>query len=218
MRACLAAFLGAVLAAALAVALGGCTGSFFKSSAPPTSTYLLSAKVEAQAGAVAIPADLTVLLPHVRTGLDNDRVAALYPDRKLDYFAAARWSGPLDEVMQDLVLQAFEGRFRNVGTDNSAFNAGYWLEIDVVDFQAEYTGTGSAPYAAPTAHVHLRARLGNGSDRRMLGEFEADTRQAAAENRLAAVVAAFEAATQRALGEIVEKSTQMLAALPATPP
>jgi ABC-type uncharacterized transport system auxiliary subunit len=52
----------------------------------------------------------------------------------------------------------------------------------------------------------------------MLGEFEADTRQAAAENRLAAVVAAFEAATQRALGEIVEKSTQMLAALPATPP
>ena len=78
MRACLAALLSAVLAAAL----GACTGSFFKSSAPPTSTYLLSVKPDAQAGAVAIPADLTVLMPRVRTGLDNDRIAALYPDRQ----------------------------------------------------------------------------------------------------------------------------------------
>jgi ABC-type uncharacterized transport system auxiliary subunit len=208
MRACLAVLLSVVLA------LGACTGSFFKSSAPPTSTYLLSVKADAPSGAVAIPADLTVLTPRVRTGLDNDRIAALYPDRRLDYFAAARWSGPLDEVVQDLALQAFHGRFRNVGTDTSAFRGGYWLELEVVDFQAEYTGSAAA---APTAHVHLHARVGNGIDRRVLGEFDADARQAAAENHLAAVIAAYEAAAQRALDEIVEQSTQALAALP-TPP
>jgi ABC-type uncharacterized transport system auxiliary subunit len=212
LKACRAALLGAVLV----VPLGACTGSFFKSSAPATSTYLLSVKAEAQAGAVAIPADLTVLLPRVRTGLDNDRIAALYPDRRLDYFAAARWSGPLDEVVQDLALQAFHGRFRNVGTDSSAFRGGYWLELEIVDFQAEYAGSAAA--AAPTAHVHLHARVGTGVDRRVLGEFDADARQAAAENRLAAVVAAYEAAAQRALGEIVEQSTQTLAALAAPPP
>jgi cholesterol transport system auxiliary component len=212
MRACRAVLLGA----ALAVAVGACTGSFFKSSAPATSTYLLSVKGEAQAGAVAIPADLTVLMPRVRTGLDNDRIAALYPDRRLDYYAAARWSGPLDEVVQDLALQAFHGRFRNVGTDTSAFNGGYWLEIEVVDFQAEYTG--SAPDAGPTVHVHLLARVGTGGDRRVLGEFEADARQSAAQNRLAAVVAAYEAAARQAFGEIVEKSTQTLAGLPTTRP
>jgi cholesterol transport system auxiliary component len=210
MRACPAALLGAVLA----VAVGACTGSFFKSSAPPTSTYMLSVTAEVEAGAVAIPADLTVLMPRVRTGLDNDRIAALYPDRRLDYYAAARWSGPLDEVVQDLALQAFHGRFRNVGTDSSAFNGGYWLEIEVVDFQADYTG--SAPGAGPTAHVRLRARVGNGGDRRVIGEVEADARQAAADNRLGAVVAAYEVAAQRALGEIVQKSTQTLAGLPAT--
>jgi ABC-type uncharacterized transport system auxiliary subunit len=208
MKACLAVLLSVVLA------LGACTGSFFKSSAPPTSTYLLSVKADAPSGAVAIPADLTVLTPRVRTGLDNDRIAALYPDRRLDYFAAARWSGPLDEVVQDLALQAFHGRFRNVGTDTSAFRGGYWLELEVVDFQAEYTGSAAA---APTAHVHLHARVGNGIDRRVLGEFDADARQAAAENHLAAVIAAYEAAAQRALDEIVEQSTQALAALP-TPP
>jgi ABC-type uncharacterized transport system auxiliary subunit len=210
MRACAAVLWGAVLAAAV----GACSGSFFKSSAPPTSTYLLSVRHAAAAGAVAIPADLTVLMPRVRTGLDNDRIAALYPDRRLDYFAAARWSGPLDEVVQDLALQAFNGRFRNVGTDTSAFNGGYWLEIEVVDFQAEYAG--SAPEAPPTAHVRLRARVGRAADRRVLGVFEAEGRQAAAENRLAAVVAAYEAAVQTALGEIVEQSTQALAAAPAS--
>jgi ABC-type uncharacterized transport system auxiliary subunit len=215
MRACravlLAAFVGAFLAAGL-----GCTGSFFKSSAPATSTYLLSVKAAARAGAAAVPADLTVLMPHVRTGLDNDRIAALYPDRRLDYFAAARWSGPLDEVVQDLALQAFHGRFRNVGTDTSAFNGGYWLEIEVADFQAEYTGPEAG--AVPTAHVRLRARVGNGDDRRVLGEFVADARQAAAQNRLAAVVAAYETAAQQALDEIVERSTQTLAGLPAASP
>jgi ABC-type uncharacterized transport system auxiliary subunit len=216
MRACLAALCGTVLASAFALALGACSGSFFRSSAPATSTYLLSIKAAERSGAVAIPADLTVLMPHVRTGLNNDRIAALYPDRRLDYFAAARWSGPLDEVVQDLALQVFHGRFRNVGTDTSAFNGGYWLEIDVVDFQAEYSG--SAVDAAPTAHVLLRARVGNGGDRRVLGEFVANARQAAEANRLAPVVAAYEVAAQRALDEIVERSTQTLARLPATPP
>jgi ABC-type uncharacterized transport system auxiliary subunit len=208
--------LAAPAVAVLAFTVGACSGSFFKSSAPPTSTYLLSAATEAREGAVAIPADLTVLMPRVRTGLDNDRIAALYPDRRLDYYAAARWSGPLDEVAQDLTVQAFHGRFRNVGTDTSAFNAGYWLELEVVDFQAEYTA--SAPAGGPTAHVRLRARLGNEADRRVVGEFEADVRRPAAENRLAAVVAAYESAVRGALGEIAAQSTQALAGVHTTTP
>lgn len=209
------AFLACPLGAVLALCLAGCTGSLFKSTAPAPSTYLLSVASEPRAGAVAIPADLTVLMPRVRTGLDNDRIAALYPDLRLDYFAGARWSGPLDEVVQDLVLQAFHTRFRNVGTDTSAFSRGYWLEIEVADFQAEYA---PGPAAAPTAHVHLLARVGNGEDRRVCGEFEADVRQPAADNRLTAVVAAYNAAVQRALGEIVEETTRTLAGLPAGQP
>jgi cholesterol transport system auxiliary component len=210
MRACHAHLLIGVLAATLAA----CTGSFFKSNQPPPSTYLLSVTSQPAPGGVAMPFDLTVLLPRVRTGLDTDRIAALYPDGKLDYFAGARWSGPLDEVVEDLVLQSFRGRFRNVGTDSSAFNAGYWLEVEVVDFQAEYDG--SRPAAGPTVHVHLLARVGNAGDRRMLGNFEADTRQPAADNRLSAVVAAYDAAANRALGEIVVETTKTLQDLPKT--
>jgi cholesterol transport system auxiliary component len=212
MRAWLALLLGGVLAATL----GACTGSFFKSNQPPPSTYLLSVKPRPAPGGAALPVDLTVVLPRVRTGLDTDRIAALYPDGKLDYFARARWSGPLDEVVQDLVLQSFRGRFRNVSTDTSAFSGGYWLELDVVDFQAEYDG--SKPDGAPSVHVQLIARVGNAGDRRMLGHFEADARQPAADNRQGAVIAAYDDAANRALGEIVEDTTQTLAGLPASTP
>lgn len=213
-----AATIKAALALPLLV-LAACTGSFFKSQAPAPTTYLLSTHPPMAAGDVAIPADLTVLMPRVRTGLETDHIAALYPDHRLDYFAGARWSGPLDEVVQDLTLQAFHGRFGNVHTDTSAFDAGYWLEIDVMDFQAEY-GEGAA--APPTVHVHLLARVGNAGDRHVMGEFEADVREPAAANRLTEVVAAYDAAAQRALAEIVDKIAQTLARpaskAPAPPP
>jgi ABC-type uncharacterized transport system auxiliary subunit len=118
--------------------------------------------------------------------------------------------------VQDLVLQSFRASFRNVGTDTSAFNAGYWLEIEVVDFQAEYDG--AKPDGGPTAHVHLLARVGDAGDRRVLGHSEGDARQPAADNRLTAVVAAYAAAADQALGEIVAKTTKTVQDLPRTPP
>ena len=98
---CLAAAL-----AALALTLSAC-GSLFTNKEPPQSVYLLTvAPAAAGAGAGAqIPADLTILRPQVRPGLDTTLIAALYPDRRLEHFAGARWSGPLDQVMEDLAVQ-----------------------------------------------------------------------------------------------------------------
>jgi ABC-type uncharacterized transport system auxiliary subunit len=211
----------AAAVAALALALSGCTGSLFKSKEPPQSVYLLTVapaaaptSVPVSAGA-QIPVDLTVLRPEVRPGLDTSLIAALYPDRHLDHFAGARWSGPLDEVLQDLALQAFraDARVRNVHTDASAFGTGYWLEIDVADFQAEYRGPEAAGDSGPpTVHVHLVARLGTSGDRQVLGQFEADVREPAADNRLTAIVEAYDRAASAALGKIVADTGQTLAA------
>ena len=68
----------------------------------------------------------------------------------------------------------------------------------------------------PTVHVHLLARVGNAGDRRMLGNFEADERQPAADNRLTAVVAAYDAAANRALGAIVGQTAKTLEDQPRT--
>ena len=203
----------------MVLALAGCTGSLFQSKAVPSSVYLLSADVshagqaERRGATVAIPADLAVLRPRIRKGLETDRIAVLYADRRLDYFADARWSGPLDEVFQDVAVQAFraDAGLRNVSADASAFASGYWLEIEIVDFQAEY----AAPSAAPTIHVQLLARLGGAGDRRILGSYAANALQPASDNRLTAIVGAFQLATNAALAEVVSRTA---AALPGDHP
>jgi len=194
------------------LALAACGGSLFQSKVPPPSVYLLSAGAGAPSG-TEIPADLAVLKPRVRVGLDSDLIAALYPDRRLDYFAGARWSGPLDEVVQDLALQIFRARanLRSVHAASSAFGSGYWLEIDVADFQAEYSAdTGASGSAAPTVHVHLFGHLGSSADRRILGRFEADDRQRAADNRLTAIIEAYNRAADTALAQIAADSAATL--------
>ena len=180
---------------AACIALPGCTGSLFQSKAVPSSVYLLSAHVAPVHSSVA--ADLAVMRPRLRAGLDTDRIAVLYPDKRLDYFADARWSGPLDEVVQDLAVQAFAGaaRLRNVSAEGSAFASGYWLELQVDDFQAEYAASGGAP----TVRVRFTARLGTAGDRKLIGSFDAAADQAAADNRLTAIVDAFERACNAAL-------------------
>ena len=191
----------------------GCTGSLFKSKAIPSSTYLLTAPPPDRAASAAAPAavaaDLAVLKPRVRADLDTDRIAALYADRRLEYFADTRWSGPLDEVVQDLAVQAFRNGagLQNVSADSSAFVSGYWLEIEVADFQAEYASAG----APPTINVRLLARVGSAGDRRILGHFDAAVRQTAADNRLTAIVDAYEHAVDSALAEIVQGTSRALA-------
>jgi cholesterol transport system auxiliary component len=203
MRAVLSVILGAMLAA--------CAGSLFKNKIPPPTMYMLSARKApaAEAPSSLSSADLAVLRPRVRAGLDTDRIAALYPDRRIDYFANVRWSGPLDEVLQDFAVQEIHSSvgLHNVSADRSVFASAYWLEIEVTDFQAEY----SASAGAPTVHVHMQARLGTSSDRKVLARFEPNVYEAASDNRMSAIVEAYSRAADKALSEIGQGAAQALA-------
>jgi cholesterol transport system auxiliary component len=207
--------------------LAACTGSLFQSKVKPPTVYWLSAGAESPARgapaadppaagtpAAAIPVDLAVLKPRMRPGLESDRIAVLYPDRHLDYFADARWSGPLGEVLEDFAVQEFRSHanLRSVRGEASVFGSAYWLEIEVTDFQAEYTSAATAP----TVRVHLLARLGGSGDRRILGQFMANAQQPAAENRLTAIVDAFAHAADAALTEIAAHADETLAKISET--
>jgi ABC-type uncharacterized transport system auxiliary subunit len=215
----------ALAIALAAVCSAACTGSLFQSKAAPPTIYVLSAGAPPAAAApsgdaapaAAIPVDLAILKPRMRTGLATDRIAVLYPDRRLDYFADARWSGPAGDVLQDLAVQVFlhsRAHLRTVSGDASVFASAYWLEIEVIDFQAEYTSAS----AAPTAHAHFLARIGESGDRHILGRFEAEARQPAAENRLTAIVDACARASDAALVEIAVQADEALANASAARP
>jgi ABC-type uncharacterized transport system auxiliary subunit len=192
-----------VLVVLASVTLAACAGSLFKNKAAPPTMYMLGATRKTPAAdspGENHPADLAVLRPRVRAGLDTDRIAALYPDRHMDYYADVRWSGPLDEVLQDLTVQQFHVNpgLRNVSADVSVFASTYWLEIEVMEFQAEYSAAGGPP----TVHGHFQARLGNSGDRHVLARFEPDVREAAADNRMSAIVDAYNRAADQALSDI----------------
>jgi ABC-type uncharacterized transport system auxiliary subunit len=192
--------------------LTACAGSLFKNKLAPPTMYLLSATPKSSSAdpvkTPAAPIDVAILKLRVRAGLDTDRIAALYPDRHMDYFAGVRWSGPLDEVLQDLAVQEFHSNpgLRNVSADASVFASTYWLEIEVTDFQAEYAAGGSAP----TVHVHLLARVGSSAGRQVLGRFEPDIHEAAADNRMTAIVDAYNRAADKAFDEIATGAARTL--------
>ncbi len=221
-------------AAAVVLGLAACTGSLFQSKVSPPTIYMLSAggavsgtaaaaggpapdapaagmpPAASPAGALAaqIPVDLAVLKPRVRIGLESDRIAILYPDRRLDYFANARWTGPLAEVVQDLAVQELHSHanLRTISGDTSVFGSSYWLEIEVTDFQAEYP----AGAAAPTVHVRILAQLGSSGDRRLLGRMEANAERTASENRLTSIVDAYARAADAALAQIAAEASETL--------
>ena len=82
----------------------------------------------------------------------------------------------------------------------------YWLEIEVTDFQAEYTSTATAP----TMHVHFLARMGSARDDKLLGSFDVRVKRKAAENRLTAIIESYEDAADAALGRIVAGTVRTL--------
>jgi ABC-type uncharacterized transport system auxiliary subunit len=82
--------------------------------------------------------------------------------------------------------------------DTSAFGADMLLQIEVRQFQAEYAAT-SGP---PTVHVLLEGTLGRRSQREVLQTLRAESRVTAGADRMAAVVAAFNAAMADALKQL----------------
>lgn len=199
----------------LAVALGGCASSAFDSDQPYQQVYVLAGLAPRAAAGPILPADVVVAMPQVRPGLDTERIAALYPDRRLDYFAGSRWGGATDRIVQSVLVESLRntGGLRSVHGDASAFNAEFVLHTEVTDFQAEYPAHGGPP----EAHVQLVVTLA-GVERSAFASFVCRARVPADSNTLRSVVAAFDQASKQASAEIVELTRAALErAQPAAP-
>jgi ABC-type uncharacterized transport system auxiliary subunit len=191
-----------VLTMIVAIPLTACTGSLLKSKLAAPSAYILAVRSDAAATpAATLPVDLTILKPRLAPGLDSDRIAALYPDRRLEFFAGGHWSGTLDEVLQAFAVQSFlrRGALRSVSGDATRFDHTHWLELNVEDFQAEYRNAG----APPVIKVRIAAQLGNSADHTLLGQYVGASEQLAGADRLGSIVEAYEIAANAALTQIV---------------
>lgn len=207
------AAMGAACLIIAMLAASGCAAGAFDSERPADQVYVINvARAESRA-ASALPVDLSVARPVARPGLDTERIAVRYEDRRLDYYVASRWGAEAGVVVQDLLVESLRasGGLRSVHGAISTFASEYVLEAELRDFQAEYAREGEIP----TVRVTLVCTLGRLKDRKALVTFTASAGVRADDNNQRAVVAAFESA-YREVGERVVAET--LAALAAAPP
>ena len=199
----------------LAMAAGGCVSGAFDSELPPQHVYVLSPLPAENPEGGPLAAGLTVARPTARPGLDTDRIALLQPDRRLDYYAGARWGAETPAVVQDLMIQSLRNtrRLATVQGELSPFVSEYVLQIDIADFQAEY-----ANGASPIVRVSLVCTVGRVRDRKPLADFTATATAPAAGNTLSATVEAFESASQQAAKVAVTETLNALAASSAAAP
>jgi ABC-type uncharacterized transport system auxiliary subunit len=160
---------------------------------------------------VAIKTTLQLLPVAVQPGLDTTRIALVRPGNRLDWYADARWAGPLNDVVTALLAQSLRdsGRFAQVATDAAAMDADVVLAVTVRRFEAEQSAEG----ALPVAQVRLECTLSSLTAHRQLAAFTATAAVPAGANRLTAVVAALEQAAQQAVAEVVEQAAVRSAGL-----
>jgi ABC-type uncharacterized transport system auxiliary subunit len=200
----------ALLVIGVAAAAASCSGSLFESKIAPPAVYVL--KATAPEKAISIDADLTIDRPLLGPGLDVSRIAAEFPDRRLDYFANAIWSADLGDVLQSLAVQNFlrASGLRSVAANSSRFEGAYRLEIAVSDFTAHY----QTPGAAPIIKLAMTTRLGLGGHLLPGGTVNVDIERQAASDRQSAIVAAFETAADAGFEQVIAATTQIIAAAP----
>jgi cholesterol transport system auxiliary component len=205
------------LAALLPTLLAGCGGVFESSLASP-QTYVLRMPVNAapaSADGQASAGSLLVRRPEAGPGLDSNRIALLRSDRRFDFYAASLWAAPAPDVLESVVIDALRntGSFTAVLDDASPFVPRYDLRITLRRFEADYTNDGKGGSGrAPTVYVVLDCTLGRHRDRALLSSFTAQGSAIADEDRLGAVVAAFEAATAGAMAELTRITAATIAA------
>jgi ABC-type uncharacterized transport system auxiliary subunit len=183
-----------------ALLLGACTS--FKSNLQVPQAYAMHyapAAPEVVAAGAQRPA-LQVLRPLAAPGLDDDHITLLRDGQKLDFYAGARWAAPLPEVIGQVAVEALRARgaWRAVLGDAAAFASEQSLQLEIVRCTAVYAGSG-----APEVQVKLVASFGRRDDRRLLGTQLLEAKVQAADNRLAAVAAAYERAVNMALAQLV---------------
>jgi cholesterol transport system auxiliary component len=208
----------------LCLLVSGC-GGLFQSNAKPEQTYYLRPPAAASTLVAAAPGTgastasdsaaigATVAKPSVRVGrslaapgLETAHIMLVQGNHRMNFYTGSRWPGPAPDVIDSLIVETLRasGAWSSVSDSSSPFPSEYLLATTVQRFEADYTGGGSAP----VVYVALHCTVGRRDGRDVIATFTASGEAPAAENRLSAVVAAFETASGNALTALSRQTAQ----------
>lgn len=186
--------------AALVVSLSGCISVFPKSK--PASLYRFGeAEVSVPKGPPGAMFGVLKTPSTFTRAAAGDRILTS-TNGEMAYIADARWVSPAFVLFEEATARAFEndpGRARLIGRGEVA-KADMMLRLEVRTFEADYV---NGPKAAPEIVVRVRGVLNRSQDRALIGDQIFEARVKAADNRVGAIVPAFDQATAKVLGDVV---------------
>jgi len=185
---------------ATALALSACVSLLPKTK--PAHLYRFGQPVNAEA--IAAP---TGTVGVFRTSAAFQREAAgdrllTITDGKAAYVAETRWVAPAAVLWDEAVVAAFDadqGHVRLIARGEPA-TAPYILRLDVRNFETQYD---RGAKAAPLIVVRVRAAMTSTADRGLVGEKLFEKRVRAGDNRVGAIVPAYDRAVAEILTEVV---------------
>jgi cholesterol transport system auxiliary component len=191
---------------ALALALSGCVSLLPKSK--PANLYRFGQPVAA-AATTAPSGQVGVFRTNATFQRESagDRILTL-TDGKAAYIAETRWVAPAAVLWDEAVLAAFDadpGPVRIISRGEPA-SAAYVLRLDVRNFEAHYD---RGPKAAPTVVVRVRAALTAGGGGGLISEKIIEKRVTAGDNRVSAIVPAYDRAVADVLAEVVAWTSEL---------
>lgn len=128
------------------------------------------------------------------------------------YIAAARWVAPASVLFDEAVARGFDGNpgAARLVTRGEIARADLALRLDVRSFETVYD---QGPQAAPQVMVEVRAVLTRQADRSLVSEriFRQPVR--AGDNRVAAIVSAYDQAVTAVVGDLVAWTNQAAAGI-----
>jgi cholesterol transport system auxiliary component len=188
-----------------ALALSGCISLLPKTK--PSHLYRFGQPAGAQA-MTAAPGQVGVF----RTNATFQRESAgdgilTITNGQAAYISETRWVAPAAILWDEAVLAAFDadpGPIRLISRGEPA-TAAYILRLDVRNFEARYD---HGAKAAPTVVVRVRAAMTRGTDRSTVAERIFEKQVTASDNRVGAIVPAYDKAVAEVLGEVVAWTTE----------
>jgi len=190
------------------LALSGCGGLFHSSARPEQVYYLRAAALEKGAAADPVATSLRVVRPTAAPGLDSPQIVLLQSDRRMSFYLASRWPASAPDMVESLAVEKLRGSgmWQAVSDSTSSFPSDYVIQVMIRRFEADYTGGGQAP----DVHVVFDCVVGKRESREVVGNFLAEGSAQATANRLGAVVAAFETATNTALDSMAMQTASAM--------
>jgi cholesterol transport system auxiliary component len=184
-------------------ALSGCA---LLSSPDPVQNYRFGLPMAAPSAVGDTPAPLTVSIRRIEfpQATGDDKILGV-TGLETAYIGGARWVSPASTLFDDSLKAAFANRadrIRVLGRREPG-TPPLILQVTVTTFEARYAAPGAVPDVVVTARAQLRStperRAGGGTFRPEEGrsvERVFNVTQPAGDNRVSAIVAAFDTATR----------------------